>query len=462
MTDWNAELFTKLYSKMALALGVTPTKDTELTELLGGPRPPRYRSVAPVPEAAAAANDAPQFLLAILNPGQYIPATLDPNKVDDRYALSVLFDAVPQFSWVYRPAATTLSNTYTTVLDGKDTPNVSLTPEQQKTLDAALKTVTDYEPLYEKYQGAYWVVLDEYDAANATWVNGGPPIPRSLKLKLQAALDKWDRDGHRAAVDKATADITKLEGLSPDAFWRKLQERFDSGTETTEMSSKFQNIGLAPPYRTWFADAGWTTFTFDQKDMDNQSQSSAIGVSGHLDGEYGIFKISGDGSYEKDSSYTKMNQTELSFSCKLFRIALDRGWMNPLVFSSRAWRWSVQSVAFGTQLSTGGDIFNNVPPTGPFTVIPTAAILSKELHVKGTFDNTIVEEMNSKIAANASVGIGPFTIAGRFNMQDHNGSEKGTIASNGISAPDVQLVAFICEVLPRTPNPDPALNWKTQ
>jgi hypothetical protein len=457
MADWNAELFTKLYSKMALALGVTPTKDPELDQLLGGPRPPRYRSVAPVP--AAASKDAPQFLLAILNPGQYIPATLDPNKMDDRYALSVLFDAVPQFSWVYRPAATTISNAYSTVLDGKDTPDVSLTPEQQKILDKALQTVTDYEALYEKYQEAYWVVLDQYDEANATFHNGGPPVPNSLKLRLKAAMDKWLREGHKEAVDSATTDIAKYEGLNPDAFWRKLQERYDSGTEVTTMSSKFQNIGLAPPYRTWFGDAGWTSFAFDQKDMDNQTQSQAIGVSGRLDGEYGIFRISGDGSYEKDSSFVKMDQTELAFSCKLFRIALDRGWMNPLVFSSRAWRWSVQSIAFGTQLSTGGDIFNDVPPTGPFTAIPTAAILSKDLQIKGTFNNTIVEQMNSKIAANASVGIGPFTIAGRFNMQDHSGSEKGTIASNGISAPDVQLVAFICEVLPKTPNPDPALNW---
>src|SRR5580698_4163657 len=117
MTDWNAELFTKLYSKMSLALGVVPAKDKELTAMLRQQPPPRYRSVLTGPGATAAGLGAgaagaagdktsPQFLLAIFNPGQYIPAGMDPEtKANDRYALSVLFNAVPQFSWVYKPAA---------------------------------------------------------------------------------------------------------------------------------------------------------------------------------------------------------------------------------------------------------------------------------------------------------------------------------------------------------------------
>jgi hypothetical protein len=457
VTDWNAELFTKLYSKMSLALGVTPNQDKELRAMLRQDPPHRYRSVQ------AGAKDSPQFLLAILNPGQYIPTTMDPQTlVNDRYALSVLFNAVPQFSWVYKPAATTVSNTYHSILEYKQVPEVSLSPDQQKKLAAAEATVDKYEDDYDNYQEAYWDVLDEYDEAYANWVNGGEPVKRSLKQKLQAALDKWDRLGHRAAVDSATAVIATYSALDPEVFWRKLEQRYTDGTEQAEVYSDFQVIGVSPPYRSWFGDNGWTTFTFDQKDMDNQHESEAIGVSGHLEMEYGILRVSGDGDWQKDSSYTKMDQTELQFTCKLFRVALDRGWMNPLVLSSRAWRWAPGSPTFGSQLSSGGDIFDDVTPTGSMTVIPTAAILSKDLHVKGSFDNTIVQAMNQKISAGASVGIGPFTISGKFNMENHTGSEKGTIATDGIAAPDVQLVAFVCEVLPQSPNPDPALKWPTQ
>ena len=155
----------------------------------------------------------------------------------------------------------------------------------------------------------------------------------------------------------------------------------------------------------------------------------------------------------------KMNQTDLTFSCKLMRVALDRSWMNPLVLSSRAWRWAPGTPVYGSKLSSGGDIFGDVAPRGDMTVLPTAAILSKDLVINGTFDNTIVEEMNMLIEANASVGIGPFGVAGRFNMEEHTGGEKGTIATNGIRAQDVQLLALVCQMLPESPNPDPALKW---
>lgn len=80
MTDWNAALFTKLYSKMALALGVTPDEQSraELAAIAGDTLPPRY--------GATASRQDPQFLLAILNPGQYVPADLNPAADDnDRY-----------------------------------------------------------------------------------------------------------------------------------------------------------------------------------------------------------------------------------------------------------------------------------------------------------------------------------------------------------------------------------------
>ncbi len=227
----------------------------------------------------------------------------------------------------------------------------------------------------------------------------------------------------------------------------------------TEAGREFQPVGVRPPYKSWFDDYDWVSFTFDQKDMDNQRQSRAIGVAGSLDGSYGLFRVSGDGSYEKDAMFVKTDQAELRLSCKLLRVALDRPWMNPRVLSSRAWRWDRGTPADGTYLSTGGDIRNDVVPKGTMTVLPTAAILARGLEIRGSFGKPIVDELNSLMAANASVGIGPFSVAGRLSMADQAGARKGTITTSGISAPDVQLVGFICDVLPRSPDPDPTLPW---
>jgi hypothetical protein len=457
MADWNADLFVKLYSKMAVALGVTQTPgatDSELEELLGGPVPPR---AGPLP---AAPGDDSQFLLAIYNPGQYLPVSLDPvGNVDDRYALSVLFNVAPQFSWVFRPAATTITNAYDSVLQYKEAPLTSLTPEQKKKVDDANGVIGQWFDTYTDYQLKYWDALDAYDTAKASFLNGGAPVPPSLKRKVQAALDAWIARGHKGAVDAAIGVLAELEALDPLNFWNKLRQRYDGATESNRMGSDFQPVGVSPPYKSWFQDAGWTQFSFSQKDMDNQRNSEAIGVSGNLDLTFGIFKVSGSGDYTQDSKFVKIDQTELDFSCKLMRVSFDRNWMNPLVFSSTAWRWAKGTPAYGSHLSTGGDIGGSIAPTGDMTALPTAAILSKDLHIKGTMNKTVVEEFNREIRADASVGIGPFAISGRFNMGEHRGSEKGTIATDGIEAKDVQIIALVCQLLPRCPNPDNTLPW---
>lgn len=453
MTDWNAELFARLYSKMSLALGVTPTPDqvgTDLARLMGPVRP----------EAQPGARQEQDFLLAIYNPGQYVPATLDPeNNVNDRYSLSVLLDVVPQFSWVFKPAASTVTNTYRSVLDYKETPLTSLTPEQKAKVDEANKTVEEGWDLYTQYRDEYYLALDAYDSALATYENGGPKPPPSLKIKKQDAMKAWIAKGHKNKIDSAVAVLAAYEALEPQSFWYKLNERYDNATQEKRDGSQFQPVGISPPYKAWFQDAGWTTFTFSQKDMDNQSTSQAIGVAGKLDGSFGIFNVSGSGDYSKDASYVKMDQTKLDFSCELMRISLDRSWMNPLVFGSRAWRWAKASPLYGAQLSSGADLSGGVAPTGSMTVLPTAAILSRNLTVKGDLDKTIVDKLRTEISAEASVGIGPFSISGRFNLVDTKETVKGSIATNGIEAKDVQIVALVCEIVPECPNPDNTLPW---
>lgn len=462
MPDWNAELFVSLYSKLSLALGVTPTPenaDPEMKKLIDGPLPRATGLEFAAPRTVTSAREQ-DSLLAIYNPGQYLPASLDPEKnIMDRYSLSVLLNVIPQFSWAFKPEIATVPDIYRSVLDTKEAPLTTLTPDQKKRVEDADAVIAADWASYQTYQYAYWDALDAYNAALATFLNGGPPVPPSLRRKVDAALDAWIALGHKVRVEGAIAVLAQLEALDPENFWYKLQQRFRSASQTTPDGTEFQPVGVAPPYKSWFQDAGWTSFTFNQKDMDNQETSQAIGVAGNLDGTFGIFRISGEGDYREDARYVKINETELNFSCKLMRISLDRLWMNPLIFGSRAWRWAKSSPYYGTPLSTGADIAGDVAPEGFMTAIPTAAILAKDVSVRGSFTDTVVDEFRRDIAGNVSVGLGPFSVAGRFAMSDERNTVKGSIATDGIEAKDVQVIALVCRLLPMCPNPDNALPW---
>lgn len=454
--DYNSLLFEKLYSKIALALGVTPTpdlkKDSELMEIFVNQNPPRPSRVL-----APGLQQQTEPLLAIYNPGQYLPAQMDPVKnIDDRYTLSTLFNVVPQFNFVFSSAAATVSQTYESVLNGKETPIVSLTKEQKEKLQENVTFYAEHEEEYREYMYKYLDAMDAYDAAYATQINGGAQVPRSLKLKLKDANNQWIAH-HKEGVESAVAVIAQYEAFEPAAFWKKMADQYKDGTKQTSDGSDFQVVNLSPPYKSWFESAGWTKFTFDQKDMDNQQKSDVIGVAGELSGNFGMFKISGGGDYHKDEHYTEVNETSLNFTCELMRVSLDRSWMNPLIYSCRAWRWTPAMT--GVEISSGADLKEHKAPSGVMTVIPTTVILSRKMKVKGSFTATVVKEMNQEINANASVGFGPFAISGKFNMEHHEGSVKGSIASNEILADDVQIVALICEILPKCPNPDNTLLW---
>lgn len=455
--DFNAVLFEKLYSKLSLALGVTYDKQFEdlYASELGRPPTPRSATLSATDENA-------QVLLAIYNPGQYLPANLDPEtKAMDRYALSVLLNKAPKFLFRFASEGiNTVPSVYESILDYHEAPLTKLSPEQREKLDAARVWLEedDHYVNYRKYQLDYYVVADEYDAALATQSNGGATVPRSLKARLDAAWNDWVVLGHKPETETRLGTIQQLAALDPDNFWEELRNRFDDGTQRAG-TYEFQNVGVSPPYSSWFKDPGWTSFAFDNTDMDNQQRSQAIGVAGTLGLEFGIFRVSGSGNYEQDSKYVKMDQTDLTFRANLMRVSLDRSWMNPIVLFSRAWQWGEGTPAVGTEISSGGDIAAGLPATGIMTAVPTAVILSKDVVITGKFDNTLVEEFNRDIRAEASVGIGPFTVAGQFEMEEHTGYQKGTISTTGITAPDVQIIAVVCEILPKLPNPDPALPW---
>jgi hypothetical protein len=435
-TDWNASVFVALYSKLAVAFGVTPQ------------------------QLDAGATSAPQQLLVISDPGAYIPSGMDPvNAVADRAALAAFCDGIPQFRWVAQPAPGTISGVYRSILDDEQAPLVSLDPTQAKKLSDAEATYAKYGSDYDTYRALYLAALDNYLGAYATFLNGGPPIPRSLQLQLKAALDKWDRNGHRMAVDAALAVMTQYQPLAPQTFWPQMRQQFDAATEVTPSGDAFQPVDFTPPYKAWFTDQGWTSFTFGARDLDNQRRSEAIGVAGVLDPSFGLLNVSPSGDYRRDATYIKLDAMALDWSCSLTRVTLERSWMNARLFASRAWRWTPGSSMDGTLLSSGGDIFDDIAPSGVMTLVPSALLLAKNLRVTGTFDSALVDQLNQRIAANESVGLGPFAIAGQLAMRAHGQSVRGSIATTGITAAGVQCIALICDLLPKSPDPDGVLPW---
>ena len=431
--DYNAVLYEKLYSKLAIALGV------------GSPE---------------RGNMIGESLLSIYNPGQYLPVGLNPiDSPEDDREISQIFDTAPMFNFSYAPCVLRVSDAYRSILEYKLYPISDLSQQEKDKLQAAQKSYEELAPACDAAEEAYWTARGPYDEAQANFDNGtGPKPTSSMKAKVDQAMNKWIAAGK--VKQETNLDVMmQLQGRDGSAFWNRLDKRFADNQRDLTNGGQFPPVTLAPKYDSWFKDAGWTKFSFDQKDMDNQSTSTNIGAAGTLNGGFGIITLSGSGDYKQDQEYVKIAETNLTFKCELMRISIGRNWMNPLVFNSRAWKFD--PAAPSHRYSTGGSLENRIPPTGDFVTIPTTAILARNVEIIGQFQDTVMELMQHKINANASLGVGPFSIAGNISYGDRKETVKGTIANNLITIKDTQIIAAVSQVLPELPNPDSNLPWPT-
>lgn len=428
MPNRDTELFLKLYSKLAACVGLADIQYID---------------------------DHAKSLLIINNPGQYIAGGMAPDSnVEDRYALAQKLGIAPQFGFMNRPTES-VAAIWNEILTYKQAPLATLSPEQKRKLEDAEITIQQYSDNYYEYMYKYMDIQLVYETANATFVNGGEPVPRAVKLKLKAAYDSWIALGQKVRVETAKAIVKEYAPLEPSRFWTDLQNRFTEYTEQAK-KGKFQRIDMFPAYKSWFGDRDWVRFTFDQRDLDNQRLNDAIGIAGNPHANFGIFRIAANGDYNQ-GTYLNMNETQLQISCELKLVNIERKWLEPAVLATRAWRWQPGSPLQGQVLSTG--IHNGIPSSGKMTVLPTTAILCRNLRVNGRLDGNLVATLNGEMAKNSAVGFGPFAIAGGYGIDGRNERIKGTIDTNGIEARDVQLLGFVSDIMPTLPNPNPALPW---
>lgn len=407
-------------------------------------------------------------ILSLQLPGLYIRPNLDPQDPENQYYIANSLDMVLACDSTVVRKTGTVSSIYKSILDGKETPIVHLDPERLHELEKARNFLFDDDgdptEIYRNYsscQLAWLEAQDSYEAALATHSNGGPDVPEQLVERLEAAGMAWKEQGHRTEVERALAIIAEYESYEPELFWRRLSERFARYTRRAGVSSEFQLIQPNPPYAHWFQQFGWSSFKFDMKDFRNQSRSGGLDAGScrcccercQAASSTCPSKVTSTRSFSilGCRSSTERNGStdfqDFTLECSLRRIEIVRPWMDSNVFYSRAWRWSRCSVSYGVTLSTGGDLAGRVIPSGVMPVLPSSAILARDLKIHWK-DGTAMQEVRNRLSDGEELHLGPFRLSRSMLDDDHR-----------IDQPDPQLIGFIGTILPMCPNPDPTLPW---
>lgn len=361
-------------------------------------------------------------------------------------------------------------------------PQTTLTPAQQAMLTKAqnflVQTVTKTDPFtgatttvtqdslpyasYKACQTAYLSALTNYNGlqiqANAPgasdtivqqWARNGA----GLKSVVATAYGNWVSNGYKDYVEEAIGIISNLAGQGPQAMYQTMKTNFNMDRLTDTLGQQFYPTYVYPPDPLQAAlDGSWLNYEFNLADVQTFQSNSQTNSGGSASASWGLWSASASAEYGEGSSSYSCDTKGLSVTTQLLQVPLTRAWMQPEIFWSRGWKWSPEA-GLGP-VSDGAN-----PPQGLMPLYPTSMILAKNLQINLDMTNQSNSSQWSSISTSASFGWGPFSISGNYSHSQSSAQSSYTKTDSGISVPGSQIIAFVCEVIPQSPNPDPSLNW---
>lgn len=153
-----------------------------------------------------------------------------------------------------------------------------------------------------------------------------------------------------------------------------------------------------------------------------------------------------------------MDLTSFELSFEMCQVNILTPWFKQNFLTSKTWRFSQGDEGFKTKFLSDG----KKPPhrDSMLPAIPKSMIMVRNLSLKFNNSNTVVNEINKKTSGGGAIGFGPFFIGGNYGTSTGEKSRDYHHDSQGIYVNGMQCIGFKCFMIPKAPNPDPAIsNW---
>ncbi len=383
------------------------------------------------------------------------------NVKNDEGTLSDVYEEVLRFSQV---ANTELSAADKAKIE-KFRQLLQVEREKEDLITGEKTKVMEPSPLVKAYSEKMqaWVEAAlEYNAARIDALTASTPRAvhnwainaTVLRAKVKFAYNDWVNNGYKlefeaigAKIDQMSSrDLSLLKAQYKDALEKSRLTGLASGAD-------FYYSSLAPG--NFAKSKGWTRFTFTNKDHSYYSKSTTQkwGASGGL--SLGFFTIGGSAGGQKSEFDAKSDFSSFELSFEICQVPIIRPWFKTNFLTSKTWRFAQGDEGFKTKFLTDG----KQPPhrDSMLPAYPTSMIFIRNLRMNFVNASTVQHTLDSKIGGGGMVGYGPFFIGGSYESGKHERSRGMHSDSQGIFVDGLQCIGFKCHLLPKSPNPDPAI-----
>jgi hypothetical protein len=382
----------------------------------------RFAAVFTQPKGGA----GPREFLILASPGIGVDQA---DLVTPSYAVSMLLDQVPEPARAYHPTGVKVSKVYGRILDA-----AAITRYQDpSTRGAALaaKAIlfdsarpgqpTEAYAAFLNFQMEYQAAQDARRVALAESRATGTPVPTGLDQAVDTARKRWERLGHRQAIQEALDALQAAYAGNALALMRNFRADFLHAHLRGGASHDWLPVTTYPPEEQWTTGTGWHPMTFRQDDP----LAPSAGDAGPLP------------ALGKAAKTAAPWTPGMTLSVEVKRVQVTRPWMDPSLFSAHT--WALRESAGFTLVSSGNPVDRD---PGIMPILVTGLLLARKLTLTG-------------YPGSGADRLGPFDLGGGQGRPAMARHMTRTPAGTVITVPDLQIVAFFCQVVPQSPTPDP-------
>lgn len=392
------------------------------------------------------------------HPGIFIdPKLTDKPNSKDMELVSQLFNGCFGASLLYNPLMTTVTQTYSDILEQAALPEMKLTADQEKYLNAKEAELLKILDAYMKYKQRYDEIVGSIYREQE---NGAPSsVIYELYKKRDLADIEWKRRGYKEQYQDLEAEVSYWRSVSPRRHFANLKARFDQHTAQAGTST-YQATYLSPPIQEWSSPyAGWAQFEKIFKYSELHTFSKHTSWSGSVSGNFGLWHAGGGAGGSNTEKYENSENIDIELKFEYLRVKILRPWLIPDVFKYRFWTYKK---AFGFRPISEGYIPGSTSPLGPqglMPVLPTDIVLARNVCISATFSEEEKKFVQSTLSGSVSGGYGPFSCRGSYSTTTTKEDVVGSFDGTTLRIANPQIIGYLGTLLPRSPAPDRRLPW---
>jgi hypothetical protein len=272
---------------------------------------------------------------------------------------------------------------------------------------------------------------------------------RVLRDAVNNALDEWQVLGNKAQYEQAMATVARVDSTDLSKTVEGLKKRYDSVLNLNDVAARpFVPVGLIPS--NFHTERGtWTSVSFNSQQLkDSSSYDHTVGSHGT---GAGIFWASDSGNTDATNRVVTNASQKMTVSFEMARVAIDRtAWFDANLLASRMWKWADNPAL--RPLSDG-----KVPASQDSDLMlpmyATDVIITRNVRVTLAMTESESTTFRKQMTSSSRRGFWIFSSSSTETRTEERDTYTWASGTATLAFPGMQIVGFVCDRLPKLPNP---------